>query len=279
MSTTIERQLEELELIRCSVMPGEVFAFADDDDDRWPALLDKFSIERSVTDDEIPTSPLSIEIGLEGHDLRISVGLPGDYPDISKLPSVSVKGTTISRSEQHRWSGLLRERLHVAAETEQPAYTLVALNLFPLLHEDAEKQAHVSAAQDQPTVPPAPPLPPYHALLTSHHLVSPTKRRNMQAWTAALGLSGFAKVGYPGVIYAHGARDAVEDFVGRVRGMQWLALRLRFLEALPEGGEVEGAGERRWGELQRVGEVVEEMRRLGREKYVTEMGIGTSGGE
>ena len=98
---------------------------------------------------------------------------------------------------------------------------------------------------------------------------------------------GFAKVGHPGVIYAEGAhRAAVEDFVARVRGMQWLALRLRFVEALPgddgDGGSKRTGGERstrhgEWKEFEKVGEVVDEMRRLGRERFVVEMGIGSAG--
>ena len=127
----------------------------------------------------------------------------------------------------------------------------------------------------------------YHALLTSHHLVSPNKRRALQSWAHELALRGFAKVGHPGVIYAEGARGAVEAFVRRVKGMQWLALRVRFVEPVDvreEGGRKEDekleAGERektRWVELEKVGEVVEEMRRMGRERYVLEMGIGSAG--
>ncbi|KAL1672776.1 hypothetical protein EV122DRAFT_294653 [Schizophyllum commune] len=282
MSTTLERQLEELELIRCSVMPGEVLTFVDDHD-RWLALLDRFSAERTVpADDDIPALPISFEVWLEGHDLRISVELPVDYPEVSKLPNVAVKGTTISRAEQDRWTRLIQEKLQEASDNEQPTYNLVALNLFPLLHEDADRRSTeaTSSSSVRLTDTPSSPEPLFHALFTSHHLVSPTKRRNMQSWTASLNISGFAKVGYPGVIYAYGTKDAVEDFVDRVKGMQWLALRLRFLDALPEEEQDAGRGaERRWGELQKVGEVVEEMRRLGREKYVTEMGIGTSGSE
>lgn len=128
--------------------------------------------------------------------------------------------------------------------------------------------------------------------MTSHHLVSPTKRRSMQSWAHALGLNGFAKVGYPGVVYVQGRRRGdVEEFVRRVRGMQWFALRVRFVErvepvvaAAADGGggggaEVDGkGGERgRWVEVEKVGEVVEEMRRMGRERYVLEMGIGSVG--
>lgn len=65
--------------------------------------------------------------------------------------------------------------------------------------------------------------------------------------------------------------------------MQWLALRVRFVEPLTDKEELEdrdrsGSDERRhWSEFEKVGEVVEEMRRLGREQYVVEMGIGSAG--
>lgn len=54
-------------------------------------------------------------------------------------------------------------------------------------------------------------------------------------------MSGFAKVGHPGVICVCGARGDVEEFVGNVKAMQWRALRVRFVEALPLSG---GNGER-----------------------------------
>jgi hypothetical protein len=77
-------------------------------------------------------------------------------------------------------------------------------------------------------------------------------------------------VGYPGVIYAQGERGDIERFVANVKSMQWLALRVRFVETLVEtesvvGGTAPDARERAtWQEFQKVGEVVEEMKRLGR---------------
>lgn len=122
--------------------------------------------------------------------------------------------------------------------------------------------------------------PRYHALFVSHHLKSPQKRRSLSQWSHELSLSGFAKVGYPGVIYCEGTREDVEDFVGRVKGMQWLALRLRFIEPAPsdlEGRAMEPNKQRRqWAEFEKVGEVVEEMRRLGRGHFIVEMGIGSA---
>ena len=65
-----------------------------------------------------------------------------------------------------------------------------------------------------------------------------------------------------------------------MKAMQWLALRLRFIEPLPdEFTRVQRGDEqrKRWVEFEKVGEVVDEMRWLGREKYVVEMGIGSAG--
>lgn len=117
----------------------------------------------------------------------------------------------------------------------------------------------------------------YHALLTSHHLISPTKRRNLQAWSSKLSIYGFAKVGYPGVIYCEGSQEDVEEFVGNIKAMQWLALKVRFVEPLPEGvlTALHDRG-RSWAEFEKVGEVLQEMRRIGRESYVVEMGIGSA---
>jgi len=157
-------------------------------------------------------------------------------------------------------------------------YDLISSHLLPFLHEEV-----ALAAQAVPMEPQTQPTritgERYHALLTSHHLISPTKRRNMQHWSAQLNISGFAKVGYPGVIYCEGLQDQVEKFVANIKAMQWLALRVRFVEPAPKDAALvaEDDGKRWWVELEKVGEVVEEMRRLEREKYVVEMGIGSAG--
>jgi hypothetical protein len=63
--------------------------------------------------------------------------------------------------------------------------------------------------------------------------------------------------------------------------MQWLALRVRFIEPLPEGASQSTEEYRRgsWIEIEKVGEAVEEMRKLGRESYLLELGIGSGGGK
>ena len=176
---------------------------------------------------------------------------------------------------------------------------MISTHLLPQLHAYLQERAtatseaeHVRAGTDSEgsgsthtTSASTSTSPRYHALFVSHHLKSPQKRRSLSQWSHELALAGFAKVGYPGVIYCEGAQADVEDFVGRVRSMQWLALRLRFVEPAPSESSF-GTGTQtqthdgqrgRWSELEKVGEVVEEMRRLGREQFVVEMGIGSAG--
>jgi len=79
------------------------------------------------------------------------------------------------------------------------------------------------------------------------------------------------------VIYAQGQQGDVEEFVGNVKAMQWLALRVRFVESLEADlASSAESDQKKWSEFQKIGEVVDEMRRLGRERFVVELGIGSA---
>ena len=196
---------------------------------------------------------------------------------LSRLQCRSCTTTYQSMSRSHR-----RVALDMYNNHRFPVYELISVHLLPLLHQES-----IESVDNTPSsITPATRTRLYHALLTSHHLISPTKRRSMQRWSSEFSLTGFAKVGYPGVIYCAGEKENVEEFVGKVKGMQWLALRVRFVEELEdarghetvgiEGGKggKGGNNDRSWVELEKVGEVVEYMRSIGREKCVLELGLG-----
>jgi hypothetical protein len=147
-----------------------------------------------------------------------------------------------------------------------PLFELFTAHLLPLLHDLPSPAAPAAEL-------PAPAAPPerFHALLTSHHLKAPSKRRALAGWAAQHALAGFAKLGHPGVLYVSGARAGVEAFVRDTKALQWLALRVRFVERAPAPLEPG------WVELEKVGEVVEWMRMRGLERFVIEMGIGSAG--
>ncbi|KAG1842264.1 hypothetical protein DFJ58DRAFT_609624, partial [Suillus subalutaceus] len=150
-------------------------------------------------------------------------------------------------------------------------YQLLCMHLLPKLNEDGHSiDAGLSKSMDildRQSTNHLPETAYYHALVTSHHLVSPIKRRSLQRCSSELSISGFAKVGYPGVIYAQGSQENVHEFVANVKSMHWLSLKMRLwnLRIWPTIGCHQGRSE-----FRSVGEVVEEMRRCGRDKYITE---------
>ncbi|KAH7926873.1 hypothetical protein BV22DRAFT_990509, partial [Leucogyrophana mollusca] len=217
------------------------------------------------------------QVKLESARIWFQIELPRAYPD-NFMPLVSIKGDDITREEQERWQGIVRRKMTDLEGTEFPIYELISAHLLPMLRaDDATRDVTSVQASETPEVKVV--AAHYHALLTSHHLKSPNKRRSLQQWSSELSLSGFAKVGYPGVIYVEGAQENVENFVLNVKAMQWLALRVRFIEPVVPTSRTDASGHsnQHWVELEKIGEVVEEMRKWGREHYVVEMGIGSAG--
>ena len=291
--SNIQQQLEELNLIKCSLMPGELLQFTSSSP--WEELLESY-VEGAADVSLERLDAARFQLRVDELKLWFEVELPSTYPsdDRAVLPSVLVRGDEISRSEHERWQAIVKDMLAEVQDSEYvcychqlpvsehisryPLYELISGHLLPFLHEEVEFAAQTELAEPRAQPTPNASGDRYHALLTSHHLISPTKRRSMQHWSAQLNVSGFAKVGYPGIIYCEGFQGQVEQFVANIKAMQWLALRVRFVEpVLEDGRPLAEGGKRRWVELEKVGEVVEEMRSLGREKYVVEMGIGSAG--
>ncbi|KAJ7146412.1 hypothetical protein C8R44DRAFT_757371 [Mycena epipterygia] len=262
MMNVSSRQLEELQLIQFTLLPEEVLTFLDEEGPIWSRLLYDYAGDSQPG--ALPATPPRIQV--KPHHSKIWLEAQFPAADSVDIPRVSIKGENITRSEQESWQSIIHEKMDEIAASDFPVYQLLCLHLLPLLHDQ------MPAELEAP--PPANDVPSerFHALFTSHHLISPKKRRALQQWSSSLAVTGFAKVGYPGVIYAQGERSSVEEFVANVKAMQWLALRLRFLEPLPAGGGEEAQG---WTEFEKIGEAVNAMRRLGREDWIVEMGIGS----
>ncbi|KAG1854561.1 hypothetical protein F4604DRAFT_1591137 [Suillus subluteus] len=279
--TCVESQLQELHLIQHSLLPGESFSFVlpAEDSRIWTSLLHSFNTPTALP--SLPSPVPQVKFQVKAVDARISfeVQFPERYPEDSdvNVPFISVNGDDMSGDEHRRWRAFVQEKLVEVQGNDYPIYQLLCMHLLPKLHED-EHSINTGLSEsmvvlEQQSTNRLPKTADYHALLTSHHLVSPTKRRSLQRWSSDLSISGFAKVGYPGIIYAQGSQENVEEFVANIKSMQWLALRVRFVEPIDLTNDENHQG---WSEFQKVGEVVEEMRRRGSDKYITEMGIGSS---
>jgi len=261
-------QVDELLLIRSSILPDELFQLITPS---WEALLDAHSSGDPLPL-PFPSEPPRFRVGsrVVWFDVTLS---DGDSQVV-----ISVGGDGVGRDEGEKWNIIIGEKREEINQTvdDFPTYQLFSAHLLPMTQSLAQssKDNAVSNFKGSDVESQPQDTARYHAFLSSHHLISPEKRRSLSSWSRSLRLSGFAKVGYPGVIYVEGgpgSKANIEEFVKRVKGMQWLALKVRFVEEVKVGLTVEG-----WKEVEKVGEVVEEMRKRGREKHVVELGLGSS---
>jgi hypothetical protein len=165
-----------------------------------------------------------------------------------------------------------------------PLYQLLTIHLLPILAPEAPSPPPSISRNDNPQSQTS--SQPHHALLTSHHLLSPTKRKNLLSLSSSLSLAGFSKTGHPGIMYAIGDHDDLVEWIKEVKSWQWLALRVRISAepveciALNSRGKEDGArggkGRGEWTELEKVGEALEWLRARGREDILTDVGIGAS---
>ena len=117
--TTIRRTLEEIHLLQCSLLPGELLLFTDDAA-HWRALLDAYALDPDdpALDDPAAhnTAPAHFQVRLEASSAAwFDVVLPRDYGAIPARgeervrAAVSVKGDSLGRAEQERWHAAVEE--------------------------------------------------------------------------------------------------------------------------------------------------------------------------
>ncbi|GMK53975.1 hypothetical protein CspeluHIS016_0105610 [Cutaneotrichosporon spelunceum] len=144
------------------------------------------------------------------------------YPACDAV-TIELKGNDIGRDvAMEENQKIAEDQVANWARDEYPLYQLLTGHLLPLLAPPVKEEA-VPSEYKKPSTPPI----PHHTLLTSHHLLSNTKRKNLLSLASQLSLTGFSKVGHPGVYYAIGEREDLEEWTREVKSWNWLALRVR----------------------------------------------------
>ncbi|KAI3430370.1 hypothetical protein D9Q98_004965 [Chlorella vulgaris] len=134
---------------------------------------------------------------------------------------------------------------NIAAECARdgvPCLLLAANQLLDAARELAEAQAEAEAAvrQQAGQQPPAARCRGQRAqqrearqLVLSrrcvwfHHIKNLAKRKHIVEWGHELGLGGYSKPGFPGVVLIEGAGSDVDEYLSRLRALRWQAMAVR----------------------------------------------------
>lgn len=118
METDIFRKrLEELELIRCSLLPGEVMEFIEDAE-FWDDIIARYmDVDLGDSNLRIRASTSLFSIKVENRPLWLQVTM---YMQ-SEGELVTVKGDDMRRSVQERWADMIRAKQHDLEDNEYVA--------------------------------------------------------------------------------------------------------------------------------------------------------------
>lgn len=117
----LSHQLEEIQLIKCSLLPNELFTLVlpENNKEDWLTLLQRDSFGPSDTRSESiihPSSPCRFKLEVLGVPLHFEIEIPKDYP--LTPPLVYVRGDSIERPLQEKWQKIVSENLEEVQKEE-----------------------------------------------------------------------------------------------------------------------------------------------------------------
>ncbi|KAI6024547.1 hypothetical protein EDC04DRAFT_242418 [Pisolithus marmoratus] len=276
--SSLDHQLRQLQRIRWSLKPGEVFSFILPSEDAtfWSSLLDAFDNdvdgEIELLVDRASPCAARFSVRVPGSPVWFEVQVP-EGPTIG-YSDVFVKGENVSRDQQEYWQSIIAESaaLDEVQISKFPIYTLISEHLLPTLREYND---NTHAPTGPPSEIPACQPEKFHAYLASHHLYTPSKLNDMRRWSSELHIAGRVKVGKSGRIYAEGEKSKIEKFISNVKTLHLEKLKVIFVERVePVCAQAPDIGNK-WMEVEKHSEIVEYMKKLGRESCMNKYGIGS----
>ena len=118
----VTKQLAELQLIKCSLLPNEIMQFIDDYESLWSRLLDEY--ETTMTLSELPALKGAQIPALKFRvkaDSLVKVWFEVEMPlhgNDDSTAVVYVKGDYLSRAEQDRWENVIHEKQREVGSAE-----------------------------------------------------------------------------------------------------------------------------------------------------------------
>ena len=228
----LERTVEELDAIRA--IYGTT---SDNGGDGVKSVIIHSEVEllkvRSALDtatDESWTVPchLDIEIkvkltvpsnnGVDEHvPASLRCKLPFGYPLVPAAVTVSVAGMHRCTASHHQLFEILNKQALVSAESDSEAI----MDLVQILEEHGSTLLREMKKKDTPQISIISPSPSTgfgRRWIWAHHILDSDRRKSIIAEALQLGLGGFLKSGYPGVVVIEGKQDACEEYVLWIKG-------------------------------------------------------------
>ncbi|GAA5922723.1 uncharacterized protein JCM15063_003402 [Sporobolomyces koalae] len=216
---SLDEVRDELLLLKSSLTEDEMRWVDEEIEAEWEPALE-------TPDSHIPSKLPTLILKL-ARDIELLV----EYR-LNELPCFTLHAGNLNRDDQARLAA------EVERETDENAREVATLPVFTLFTSIKEwlianplRSTTVSESEittEQPRrVQPSGPIALKTTLIWSHHLLATSKRKDIVAWSTELGLFGVSKPGYPGVIVIEGMKENVEEFVWRIKQLQWKALQIR----------------------------------------------------
>lgn len=169
--------------------------------------------------------------------ILLKLTMPCGYPMHSPLHiTATVDESSSSNDVKSVWDALP----HLIQACREEADSLVGMEAaLPVLsHADAWVNEEwpnfsCSALHEEPCVACMTPVVPSSStvlgrrLIYSHHLISKIKRADIRALAANYKLTGYAKIGWPGIILIEGDEDTCNEFYDEIRKWAWKYLVVR----------------------------------------------------
>ncbi|CAG8452209.1 4437_t:CDS:2 [Scutellospora calospora] len=209
-------QYEELSLL-ISMFNDNEFKWVGDQDqsEYW-----KFMVAQDVS--SLEASSFRFRILLDTDENWFNVFLPSRYPDVRSECSFS--SNTATRQMRTEINQEIEKKLnerngeccifdvyqHIKTFLQQPVTAETSITEFSQINEKNDSSFKIC-----------------RILIWTHHLLSLEKRKCICRWANELGIWGFSKPGYPGIIIVEGLYDNVQDYVSRLKNLRWQAITIR----------------------------------------------------
>lgn len=107
----LARQIEELVLLKCSLLPDEILEFVlyQEDLQAWTQVVNAHSEGGDASPFHV-SCPAHFSVKIQNIPIWFEVNFPDDYPLETTDFSVMVRGYNISRIEQQRWQDIIWNR-------------------------------------------------------------------------------------------------------------------------------------------------------------------------